>query len=214
MVKSLDTATTLAKNASEGSDVFLHLMEVTISDPMLGTTILRFARSTESVSAGGDTYSPFPFTVGEVTEDLTGEMREVAVGILDLTGAVSAFLKDNDVDGAKVVMHIAFWNGTSYAITSSETYTVMGYAADYEKITLQLGGRNYLEALFPSRPLDRTRCGFEYRGTLCTYAADSDGSVRESCDFTLNGPNGCKAHNNEERFGGFPSLPIRRQDAK
>jgi phage-related protein len=213
MVRSLG-AGFAAKNAAESDDVFIWLLEVTLTDPMLGDTVLRFARATENVVVGGDTYSPFPFTVGEHTEDLTGELRELTVGILDMTGEVTEFLKTNDVDGAKVVMSVAFYDGSTYAISTSDTFSVVGYATNYERITLQLGGRNYIEAPFPNRPLDRHRCGFEYRGTLCGYVNDDDGSIRETCDFSLNGPNGCKAHNNEIRFGGFPSLPTRREDSK
>jgi phage-related protein len=31
-----------------------------------------------------------------------------------------------------------------------------------------------------------------------------------TCDYTLDGPNGCRAHNNTINFGGFPSIPYGR----
>jgi hypothetical protein len=169
------------------------------------------ARATEAITIGADTWNPFPFVVGEATEDLSGELREMTVGLLDLTGEVAAFLKEHDVDGAKVDMGIAFYNGTAYTLAVTDTFTVVGYNIANERITLQLGGRNYLDAPFPARPLDRYRCGFEYRGLLCAYSSDDDGTVRDTCDFSLNGPNGCKVHDNSDRFGGFPSLPTRAE---
>jgi len=213
MVKSLGAAITEAKNAPEGTDVFIHILTVTLDDPIAGETVIRMARATETVTIGAYDWLPFPFVVGETTEDLSGELREVTVGMLDLTGEVAAFLKNNDVDGAQVDLGLAFYDGVSHVLAVTDTFTVIGYSTAAERITLQLGGRNYMETPFPSRPLDRYRCGFEYKGALCKYASNSDGTTRQSCDFSLNGPNGCEQHENSLNFGGFPSLPIRQENS-
>lgn len=211
MVKSLSSAVVAAKNAAEQLDVFTHILTVTLTDEITGTTVIRMARATEDVVIGADTWKAFPFAVGESTEDLSGELREVTVGMLDLTGEVAAFLKVHDVDSARVDLGVAFWDGATNVLALTDTFTVVGYTAANERITLQLGGRNYLDAPMPARPLDRYRCGFQFGGTLCAYVQDNDGFIRQTCDYSLNGPNGCKVHDNDPRFGGFSSLPTKQE---
>jgi len=40
------------------------------------------------------------------------------------------------------------------------------------------------------------------------FSGTNDG--QPTCDYTLDGPNGCRAHHNTLRFGGFPALPSGR----
>jgi hypothetical protein len=44
--------------------------------------------------------------------------------------------------------------------------------------------------------------------TWSYFHCDSGGLP--ACDYTLDGPNGCRAHMNTLNFGGFPSLPYGR----
>ena len=44
-------------------------------------------------------------------------------------------------------------------------------------------------------------CPFTFKDGWCDYKGEIP-----DCDKTYSGPNGCKAHNNEVRFGGFVGL--------
>jgi phage-related protein len=70
--------------------------------------------------------------------------------------------------------------------------------------------RNFCNWKFKSR-----ECGFMWQGGGAGYpnvtgTLDSENfpfADATKCDHTLKGSNGCLAHNNVKRFGGFPAIP-------
>jgi len=77
---------------------------------------------------------------------------------------------------------------------------------------------NILDVQVPLRMYYRDFCGFTYKSPECGYdfayylgsgvnAELFPLASETSCDHTLRGPNGCLAHDNTLRFGGFPTIP-------
>lgn len=68
--------------------------------------------------------------------------------------------------------------------------------------SFQLANSDLTNRLIPPVKVTRGNCPFSYKGDLCGYSGGLT-----SCDKSLLGPNGCVAHSNGPRFGGFRSLP-------
>ena len=69
-------------------------------------------------------------------------------------------------------------------------------------VTWTLGAENALTKQFPRRLQRRDFCQWVYKDArTCRY----NGGLA-SCDRTLAGPLGCRAHNNVINFGGSPNL--------
>ncbi|MFP3422090.1 hypothetical protein R0K19_22225, partial [Bacillus sp. SIMBA_161] len=82
-------------------------------------------------------------------------------------------------------------------------YAVKKASANSQDYTLSfvLGMENPLSLRLPRRMQRRDRCQWQYKGPECKYT----GGLK-SCDYSLQGPNGCSAHNNEENYAGFPGI--------
>jgi len=169
------------------------------------------SRFTETITFAGNDYLPFPFQIQELLEDAHGSQSTTEVSLIDPTGEITNFLRDNPLDSAKVTLSLVFdtnQRGVSGAVRAwevilTERYSVQGYAGNFEALTLSLGAINFLEVRFPHRTVSRDRCSFKYKGSGCGHTG-----IEPTCDFSLNGVNGCEAKGNEDRFGGFTSIPL------
>lgn len=85
------------------------------------------------------------------------------------------------------------------AITSS----VMKTTCTNTIVTLSLSAPSPMRQLFPRYLYRANFCMWvsKYKGPQCKYAG-----ALNNCDGTYNGLNGCIAHNNASRFGGFPGI--------
>jgi phage-related protein len=82
-----------------------------------------------------------------------------------------------------------------------EMVYVMGAKIAGYTVEFRLGARNPLGINFPARMQWKDRCAWQYKGAECGYTG-----ALPTCDFSLQGDNGCAAHNNTRRFGGFPGI--------
>lgn len=86
-------------------------------------------------------------------------------------------------------------------IVDTEYFKVVGAAVKGNIVTWTLGDDNPLASPFPRRRQLMDRCSWRYKSNNCGYAGGMS-----SCDLTLNGSNGCAAHDNDLNFGGFPGI--------
>lgn len=68
-------------------------------------------------------------------------------------------------------------------------------------VTFTLSAASPLRMLFPRFLYYQGTCNWRYKGAQCLYSGGLP-----SCDLTFNGANGCVAHNNQARFGGFVGI--------
>ena len=212
-MRTIGTEANIGRLLNEQGAEWAWIARVQILNVSTGNTdTIRVARFMETVVYDSVNYLPFPFQIGEMIEDVGGQQATVQVTFVDLTGEVSEFLRDNPLGSAKVRLSLVYDKNTiSTAGTGSrdwdsviaEDYNVQGYMASFEGITLSLGAVNFLDIRFPHRTVSRDRCSFQYKGTGCKYAGGLP-----TCDFSLQGSNGCEQHNNEANFGAFPSIPL------
>lgn len=81
--------------------------------------------------------------------------------------------------------------------------TASSKSQDYQ-VSITLGTENPLTVNFPKRKQTKLRCQWRYKSSDCGYTG-----TLPKCDLSLNGVNGCRVHNNETNFGGFPTIQVR-----
>jgi phage-related protein len=188
--------------AEQGANwAWLFYLTFPAGDHSSGRTI-RWAKATETVDFGND-YDPYPFEISEQSEDDQGNISEVTISFLDL-GIVAGELSGISLRDASARLYLVHWNGSAWETPAviDQRFTVRSYTSDFKATAVRLGTENFLEQPCPKRTMSRTRCSFRYKGDACGYSG-----TLTTCDYSLDGENGCKAHNNQSKFGGFPSLP-------
>lgn len=201
----LSIASIIEKNQVASAVAWVPLFEVEVIDPDTGVLVetLRFAQNTENVTFQGQVYSKARFDFS-VTEE-TGSQPEVKLVGYDYTRAIQRRMQDHGGGiGFKVRLIVVNTGNLSAPPEITELFEVVGASQQDYAVSFTLGAENPLTFRFPRRRQFRDRCQWRYKGAECAYAGPLG-----TCDFTLNGSNGCVAHGNEERFGGFPG--IRRQ---
>ena len=202
MPRHASVATVIEKNKIAGDFAFVALLEVQIRDPQNGSLIetLRYARNEEEITYEGESWQPanFDLSFGQSAKDAP----RVRLSVRDYTGAIMSRIEaENGGLGFELRVLIVNAGDLSQPTEIDETFFVLGVTSKNFTVEFTLGARNPLNARFPRRLQMRDRCAWRYKGDECGYSGPLT-----SCDYSLNGPNGCRAHANETRFGGFPGL--------
>jgi len=213
MPRSLSSATYIDKNRIASDVVYVMLLKITVRDPNTGLAIeqLHVTNDGQPFDFNGATYDPLPFEVS--FDEKAGEEGNATLSIKDIEGTVKA--KTNHVGGgvgSSVKMMLV--NSKLIARQASEAlpsngymeveydWTVKNATTDDFAVTWTLGLPSFMSDRFPGRTAMRDRCPWKYKDPdTCAYTGPL-----ESCDYSYLGDNGCAAHENTERFGGFPGI--------
>lgn len=148
-------------------------------------------------------WQPYPFTVESIRENTESDLPSIRVAVSNIAREVQALIEEYDgLIGQPCrlrLVHLGTLAAGAYIIYRGE---VISLTADEQVIGFEMGSYSLQRQLMPSQRALRDYCRFKYKGNRCGYTG-----ALPSCDKTLNGPNGCVVHDNEERFGGFPSMP-------
>lgn len=210
MPKGLTIAEVIDKNKIASDRVWLYALKVFVTDSN-GTPVeeLNIVNNAEQATIDGDLYEPFPFSLQKKESD--GDLGSLEVSVADMTRAVQTRLQQyQGLIGCRVDVILALMDaGLTTASTNSdlvESYKVVNTSASNFTVKFSLGAENPLNFLVPKRIQSKDRCTFKYKSTECGYVGGLP-----SCDFTLDGANGCTVHANEERYGGYAGINIRGQ---
>lgn len=200
MSKPLTLAQIVEKNKVYSANPYLMLIEISVKMPNSETVLetLRICENTEDYIFEGNTYTPFPFDL-ELKSEL-GEEPTIALTIQDVAGAIRQKMVDY-LGGVGFSMRVMVVNPGSTTPNVEEFFRVIGASNDDYTITFQLGAARHLSSAFPRRRQGKHVCSWIYKSTQCGYAG-----VMVTCSRTLHGADGCQAHNNQNRFGGFPNI--------
>ena len=199
-------ATAIDKHKIASNVVYLTMIEVEVFDPISRATVevIRLVSNNENFYWQGNTYTASHFEVDVVYD----QERPPTVGLAfrDHFSVIQPRLQAyGGMLGSNLRMVVVNASIPDNPAEMDEKFviqTVNANASDYV-ISFSLGVENPLGLRFPPRLAYRNRCFFQYMGQECGYAG-----AMPSCDFTMDGENGCKAHSNEHRFGGFPGLRV------
>lgn len=208
MARSLHNDLNSAKNALNNNQAWLVLFDVFVTD----SEVLRITNNEESFTFAGNTYSPFPVGFEDFEETASGDLPYITVMVGNTDRVISKYLETHGgLLDRKVVMRIAHQSNTSN-VALEVTLMVREVTATDSAANFRLSSHPFMDLDWPFNRYYRHRCRFEFKNAIgCGWTAATGGTgSAETCDKSLDGANGCVAHNNQQRFGGMPGIPKRR----
>lgn len=206
MPQTLTIASVIEKNKLGSTVPWLIALEIQIRDST-DTTVqtLRIVRNNEAVTLNGQVYDPFPFDISYSSS--RGELPSITIKAQDHSQTLQAYMQQYEgCVGSVVKMRVFNAAETTNAPDLEETFAVTSASASDYVVSWTLSINNPLMTRFPGRTQNRDRCSWRYKDpNTCGYI----GSM-PSCDLSLDGPNGCQAHSNQTRFGGWPTIVIQK----
>lgn len=205
MAAHLSVATVIDKNRLRSVDAFVFLMEVDVIDPKTRTFVetLRFCRNDETITYQGETYTAANFDLDVKQE--TGTIPELRLSAVDYSRALqSRMMTYGGGVGFDVRVIMITTANLEQPPEIIESFKVISASASDYVVAFTLGAENPLTLRFPLYRQYADRCRWRYKSPQCGYAG-----TMPTCDLTLQGSNGCAAHGNARRFGGFPGLTQR-----
>lgn len=202
-MRQLTAALTAEKNQLDGTAAFLPLITVEVN----ASTILRLVPNPVAITFDGQTYTPFGCELGEVTQDAKGGLHDLSISVSNVTREISAYVEFNELRGSRVtIQYVSSANlADPLAVVLEERYEIMSIQVKGDKlVTFTLGHDRIAQHRFPARRFYRDNCGWIYKSAECGYSGGL-----ATCSKILEGSNGCRAHANVARFGGFPLLVAR-----
>lgn len=200
--KALTITTVVEKNKIASENAFLVLVELQIADANTGSIVetVFAVNNNEDVVYQSETYFAFPFDITLKQE--AGAIPEITLSAFDyqrfLLGKLTQY---NGIAGSQLILRVVNTGNLSAPPEIEETFEVLKSSANDFSVSLTLGANSPLRQLFPRRIQMRDRCAWRYKSAECGYVG-----AMPTCDLTLQGPNGCAAHNNTAKYGGFPGL--------
>lgn len=195
----------IEKNSIDSDVPMLMALKIDVVDPdtMSVVETLRIVANTENITIFGDEYIATPFSV-ELQES-SEDMPTASVTVIDITQTVQSYMqKYKGGNGTHITLYIFYAPSTNITHVETEyTFDVKSSrsrASDYS-VTWQIGAENPITKPLPARKQMRERCQWRYKGEECGYSG-----ALPTCDLSLEGANGCRAHDNQVRFGGFPGI--------
>ena len=209
MPETFNSALITEKNTLRNIHPWAWLVEIDLD----GTNGMRVAGHDESVSYASKTWSPFPIAVTSLPRDLEGSVPQFQIGVSNLSREIATYLDSGGIIDRKVHLYAVNTN----TLTTSQDWgemTVQSCDLTLEVAAFILGPYNLFDAPYPPRIQTRTRCDKIYGGAECLYSTSLPNLVSgtypsfstSSCDYTLEGSNGCRVHGHNEVANGRPRL--------
>lgn len=198
----LSIASVIEANRLSSDIPFIPLIDVEIVDPTTGVvvTVLNIARNPEDVVFNGLTYTAGLFDISLNTE--AGKPADVTLAVTDYTQALQGLMEAYGGGvGSNVTFYLVNGGNLTQGAEAVEYFQITSASSTDYSHSFTLGAENTLMQTFPRRRQTKDFCQWRYKSTECGYT----GSM-PTCDLTLQGVNGCKAHANNLRFGAYPGL--------
>ena len=196
-------------NANSLNFPFVWLFEVEV--PTVPPSRARLCRYSEAIEYGVNSagapinYEPFPFSVEKIDEDSEATLPSIAISVSNVTREIQALLEAyGGLIGQATRLQLV--NTTALGSPPLLMYDgeVVSLTASEAAVVFEVAAFRLARQPVPSKRALSDFCRFKYKGGRCGYTG-----ALPTCDKVLGGENGCEAHSNQERFGGFPSMPRR-----
>ena len=197
-MRTLDSDFTSRKNAQTSKPIFLYYIK-----DYDGSNDLYLAEYDADVVFGGQTYTKFPIRHEFIDENSQGQAGGIRLSVSNVNRVLQAYIEAYDLRGKQVDI-IQVWADKldDASAKMQDTFYIDGYSADENTVTFNLSTKmDVIDLQLPGRRYMRGHCSWKFKGTECAYAG-----AQTSCNRTFQR---CKELANQERFGGFPSVPFR-----
>ena len=205
-MRTLTDAVNQRKNYVSQTDAWVYLLEVQIDD----STALRVCAYDAAITYQGKTWSPLRFEVSDVRATADGRIDSATISVSNVRRYFLDHYDAAAIAGRRVRLIVLSVADAADDDAGLETlYTVQSYEATARDLVLRVGTPNPMGQPVPSERYSRTHCRFlkEYgsASSRCGYDATLPGAL-SSCDGTLDGANGCRAHGANETSRGLPAI--------
>jgi len=164
----------------------------------------RFAETNKDIEVAGKIWRAFP-VVHEARKSELGRFEEIQVRLSNIdTSMFIPFIEDpkyNYLLGRVVKIYLAFPDESTTDIFGEKFFINQVSYNESEVFFRLVPIFNLLGFRLPARHYTSDWCLWIYKSEECGYTGPLP-----TCDKTLWGENGCVAHDNSSRFGGFPTL--------
>lgn len=168
--------------------------------------MLYFADYDVNVTFDGQIYIAFPVKFLAINENVQGQIDAIRILAGNVSRVLQAYLETYDLREKQITIRIV-WSDLLGDNTAKLDYIyyIDSYQADEQ--TIELTCTTKMDILIKTLP------GGTYLRTHCRYKKFKDintcgySGPETDCNRTMQR---CKELGNFERFGGFPSLPLRR----
>ena len=203
MTKRLSLASVIEKNKISSVETFLLALEIDVINPETNVLVetIYLVQNSEDITHKGQVYIAFPFDIE--LKQAANTQSQITLSIQDITGTVQGQMQ---LYGGGVGFNVRIKIVNSAILDDEpeviEWFQVTGASSNGYSISFELGVENFLAKQCPRRLQRQDFCGWQYKEPdTCKYT----GSML-TCDRTLEGVNGCMAHNNTINFGGYPGI--------
>jgi lambda family phage minor tail protein L len=197
-VRTLDGDITSRKNAETNKPIFLYKIH-----EYNGSADLFLAEYDQNVTFDGQVYSAFPITHEFIEANSTGQISQIKLKVANVNRFIQAYIEAYDFRGKQVDIIMVFADKLDDAAAKvMETLYIDSYSCNEKTVEFSLTSKiDVIDLPIPSGKYLRTHCRWVFKGTECAYAG-----AEGECNRTFQR---CKELANQERFGGFPSIPFR-----
>jgi phage-related protein len=198
--KTLSIASAIEAHRLSSEVPYLCLLDIDVVDPATGVVVitLNYANNPEDFVFNGVTYSKGVFDISFTAEG--GKTGDVSLSVNDYTQALEGYMQ---AYGGGVGSRVTFFvvNGATQAEEAVEFFEIVGASSSGYVQQFKLGAESVLSQVFPRRRQTKDFCQWRYKSADCGYSG-----TLQSCDLSLQGANGCAAHNNTINFGAYPGI--------
>lgn len=178
-----------------------------IADIVWSGQHVRLVRNTDDVQfdagdgLGPQTYTAFNFDLS-IERTAGTQLPSITLKASNVLGLLWGYLEQYaGIVGATVNLYFFDTAHPAGEPSIALTTTILQSAPTTQSVNFTLGSPKPQRQLFPRYLYRADFCIWLYKGTQCGYV----GSMT-NCDLTYNGPDGCVAHANQQRFGAFPGI--------
>lgn len=207
-MRNISLSSIISKNSVATDVPWLVALKIDVVNPSSKVVVDTFhlVANNEDITLAGQLYVATKFDIN--VEESQDQLPSVSVSIVDMTQTIHKYLQEyKGGNGSHVTVYIFAAPSTVIEQTDVEyTFDVISANADSDTfvVTWELGSENPLTLPIPARKQMRDRCQWRYKSSECGYAG-----ALPTCDLSLSGTNGCTAHANQSRFGGFTGINVR-----
>jgi hypothetical protein len=165
MAETLPVGIILEKNKLFTDSTWYILLDVTINN--LAKTKLYYVKNMDSVTYGGNTYTPIDFDVEISKEGIKGEIPVIQLKIQNVDRIVGGYVEAAN-GGIGTTVLISVINGGALAL--QREYSVIGSSIDgVGYVTFSLGAPNLLRQRYPLYRYIADSCPWWFKAHECKY---------------------------------------------
>lgn len=209
------------KNTLHSTAPWVWLLELRHSDSEAYRFVIGYS---ENVTVSGDIYYAYPGRFEGFLERTDSPSDNFLLTVTNIGRILSSALDSNRAFVDKVlVLRLVDTSNLADGAAIEQEATIIKTSVNDESVGFLLGGYEAYSTDIPRHLYLRRKCRWTYRdkdGAItseCGYQETSTGAGLPTCDYTLDGPNGCRAHGDDEiangfqrrhpkRFGGYPGI--------